>query len=106
MSATASCLDRGASETSPGSLAQATSSTVWAHLSARRYVYSVPTLGNAEWVVVDLDDPCVIRERSPLLYRVFEELATLVAALQRDPAWTVAFEREGGVLVFRRASAS
>ena len=35
--------------------------------SARRYVYSLPVLRAAEWVVVDRGDPWVVSEASPIL---------------------------------------
>ena len=35
----------------------------------RRYVYSVPLLGRADWVVVDVRDPWTVRPDSPILTR-------------------------------------
>lgn len=72
-----------------------------AHLSARRYIYSIPLLERAEWVVVDLDDPWVVRPDSPILNHHPEAVRAFAARLQRDPRWRKAFERDG-VLVFRR----
>jgi uncharacterized membrane protein len=76
------------------------SNSVGAHLSARRYVYSVPDVHRASWVVIDLRDPWVVRRDSPILTRHPEVVRALASRLERDPAWTKVFEREG-VLVFR-----
>jgi uncharacterized membrane protein len=77
------------------------SNEVGAHLSARRQVYSVPVLGDAEWVVVDLDEPWVTRLNSPILTSHPEVVLALAERLERDPVWTTVFER-AGVVVFRR----
>ena len=76
------------------------SNEVGAHLSARRQVYSVPVLGDAEWVVVDLDEPWVTRLDSPILTSHPEVVLAFAERLERDPVWTTVFEREG-VVVFR-----
>ena len=78
------------------------SNTVGAHLSARRYVYSVPMLGRADWVVVDLNDPWVVRRDSPILTRHPEVVRRFTAGLESDPGWETVFERDG-VVVFRRS---
>ena len=76
------------------------SNEVGAHLSARRQVYSVPVLGDAEWVVVDLDEPWVTRLDSPILTSHPEVVLAFAERLRHDPAWSTVFDREG-VLVFR-----
>jgi uncharacterized membrane protein len=86
----------------PDDAAVSASNTVGAYVSARRYVYSVPNLGRATWVLVDRDDPWVVRADSPILTRHPEVVRAFAARLERDPAWTRVFEREG-VVVFRRA---
>ena len=78
------------------------SNTVGAHLSARRYIYSVPLLRSAEWVVVDREDPWVVRPDSPILTRHPKVVRSLVTRLETDPAWTKVFDREG-VVVFRKS---
>jgi uncharacterized membrane protein len=88
----------------PGGAAVTASNTAGGHLSARRSIYSVPVLGEAEWVVVDLLDPWVTSTGSPILTQRPEVVRGLVARLERDPAWDKVFEREG-VLVFRRIGA-
>jgi hypothetical protein len=76
------------------------SNTAGAHLSDRRYIYSVPLLRNAEWVVMDLRDPWVVRPDSPVLTRHPEVVRALARRLEGDRSWTKVFERER-VLVFR-----
>jgi uncharacterized membrane protein len=78
------------------------SSRVGAHLSARRYHYSVPVLRRAEWVVVDLDDPWVVSEGAPLLTNHPEIVRAFAQRLRGDASWAKVFERDG-VLVFRRS---
>jgi uncharacterized membrane protein len=87
----------------PDDAAVVASNTAGAHLSARRYVYSVPNLGRATWAVVDLGDPWTVSPDSPILTRHPELVRAFVARLERDPAWSKVSEREG-VLVFRRLS--
>ena len=59
-------LDRAIASIPEGSPVS-TSNPAGAHLSARRYVYSVPVLGRAEWVLVDRGDPWVVTKGSPIL---------------------------------------
>jgi len=75
-----------------------------AHLSARRYIYSIPLLERAEWVVVDLEDPWTVRPDSPLLNRHPEVVRAFAKRLDLDPGWRKVFERDR-VLVFRRVNA-
>jgi uncharacterized membrane protein len=66
-----------------------------AHLSERRRIFSFPVLREAEWVAVDT---------TRLTYRDSldaERARPALAALRNDPAWRLAFARDG-VLVFRR----
>jgi uncharacterized membrane protein len=85
----------------PDDVAVSSSNSVGAYLSARRYVYSVPNLRGATWVVVDRTDPWVVRPDSPILTRHPKLVRRFAARLERDPAWTTVFDR-GGVVVFRR----
>ncbi len=78
------------------------SNTAGVRLSDRRYVYSVPVLGRAEWVVVDTADPWVVREGSPILSNDADAVAGFVERLRGDPRWIVVLDR-GGVVVLRRA---
>ena len=85
----------------PSGAAVTASNTAAAHLSARRYIYSVPLLGRAEWVVVDRADPWVVRPDSPILTRHPRVVRSLAARLEGDPGWTKVFDRDG-VVVFRK----
>ena len=85
----------------PDGVPVSSSNTVGAHLSDRRYVYSVPDLGRATWVVIDLGDPFVVTPDSPILTQHPKLARALAARLGRDPRWTKVSAREG-VLVFRR----
>ena len=87
----------------PDGVAVAASNTAGAHLSDRRYVYSVPNLGRATWVVVDLGDPWVVRPDSPILTRGPKQVRGFAAGLADDHRWDAVFQREG-VLVFRKRS--
>ncbi len=72
-----------------------------AYLSARRYVYSVPMLGRAQWAVIDLDDTWVVYKRSPILTNRPEIVAAFIARLRRSADWRQVSD-EAGVIVFRR----
>ncbi|HXG75240.1 MAG TPA: DUF2079 domain-containing protein [Gaiellaceae bacterium] len=79
------------------------SNSVGAHLSARRTVYSVPVLGAAEWVVVDLADPWVVRAGSPILTRDPEQVARFVSRLRADRGWTTIVANDHVVVLQRRS---
>ena len=85
----------------PDDVAVSASNTAGAHLSARRYIYSIPNLGRASWVVVDLGDPWVVSPDSPILMRGPKAVRAFATRLENDPAWVREFQREG-VLVFRK----
>jgi uncharacterized membrane protein len=80
------------------------SNAAGSHLSARRYVYTVPNLGRAEWVVVDLSDPWVVSPDSPILTNHPERVRAFAGKIERDPDWRKVFERDR-VLVFRKLRA-
>jgi len=77
------------------------SNSAGAHLSAREYIYSVPVLGRAEWVVVDRADPWVVSRDSPILTNHPERVQPFVTRLENDGSWATVFDRSG-VVVFRR----
>jgi uncharacterized membrane protein len=79
------------------------SNSVGAHLSARRYVYSVPQVDGATWAVVDLADPWTVRPDSPILTRHPKIVRAFAASLASSAHWRKVFERDG-VLVFRKLS--
>jgi len=85
----------------PAGAAATASNPAGAHLSDRRYSFSVPDVGRAEWAVVDLADPWVVRPDSNLLLRHPEIVRAFARRLENDPRWQKLFERDG-VLVFRR----
>jgi uncharacterized membrane protein len=94
---------RDAVATVPEGVPVTTTNRVGGHLSARRYVYSVPVVRRAEWIVLDTWDPRVAAPRSTILEWDPEALERFAARIGRSPAWTKVFERDG-VLVFRRTT--
>ena len=88
--------------TLPAGVPVSTSNTVGAHVSDRRDVYTVPNIGRAQWIVVDLADPYVVTPDSPILSFHPKVPRAFAAELERDPGWTKV-RSEAGVLVFRRA---
>jgi hypothetical protein len=75
-------------------------------LSARRYFYSVPVLGSAEWIVIDTKDPWVpLPPRGPVRKtwgRLDPALLkSFTARIEQSPSWDKVFERSG-VFVFGR----
>ena len=81
------------------------SNRVGSHLAARRYLYVLPAVERAEWIVLDSTDLWLPDERLPALReRTPAELEALRTKIERDPAWTRVYA-EDGVYVFRRASA-
>ena len=87
----------------PPEAAVTTSNIAGAHLSARRYLYSVPRVERAEWAVIDLADPWVVSLGSPILTNEPELVRALAERLDASSAWRMVFEDEG-VRVFRRTS--
>ncbi len=87
----------------PDDAAVTSSNVAGAHLSARKYVYSVPVLERATWVVVDRADPWVVSRDSPILTKHPEVVRAFVAELEEDTSWRTVFDR-AGVVVFARVS--
>jgi len=85
----------------PQDAAVTTTNAAGARLSARTHVYSVPILGHADWAVVDLGDPWVVSERSPILTSHPEVVAAFVRRLRSSAGWREV-RADDGVLVFRR----
>jgi hypothetical protein len=85
----------------PDDVPVTTSNITGAHLAARQYLYSVPTLHRAEWAVLDLADPWVVSDGSPILTNEPELVRSFAEGLAADPQWQRVFEDES-VLVFRR----
>jgi uncharacterized membrane protein len=74
-------------------------------LSARRYFYSVPELGKAEWIVLDTWNNWVpgTDERTEGVHP--ELVKDFLDRIQASPRWTRVFERDG-VYVFGRTRGS
>lgn len=72
------------------------------HLSARRYVYSVPVVGSAEWIVLDSSDTWIPEaaggNQNPDLLRSFQD------EIEQSSEWRTVYA-ESGVFVFRRVRA-
>jgi uncharacterized membrane protein len=86
----------------PGDAAVTSTNKAGSHLSARRYLYSVPVLGRSNWVVIDTADPFVAVPGSPVLERRPDVLRAFRRRIQQSPSWERVFDA-AGVLVFRRA---
>jgi uncharacterized membrane protein len=82
-----------------------TTNRVGGHLSARRYVYSVPVLERAEWIVLDTWDALIARTGSTILEWDPAGLQRFRQRIERGTGWTKVFERDG-VLVFRKVGRS
>ena len=92
------------SRSCPPTRASRVSNLAGAHLSASRYVYSVPLLEHARTGSSSIArDPWIVRAGLADPHPSPEGRQGLVARLERDPGWVKVFEREG-VFVFRRAS--
>jgi uncharacterized membrane protein len=97
-------LDR-AVEFVPDGVPVSASNRVGSHLAARRYLYVLPTIERAEWIVLDTSDLWQPDERLPALReRTPAELEELRREIAADRAWTQVFA-EDGVYVFRKRSA-
>jgi uncharacterized membrane protein len=85
----------------PDGAAVSATNLAGSRLSARRYFYTPPVVGRAEWIVVDESDPSLPSighgVRSPA------GLQRFVEAVEADPSWRKVFARDQ-VLVFRRTS--
>jgi hypothetical protein len=93
-------LRRAAALVPPGAAVTSTNK-VGGHLSARRYVYSVPVIRRAKWMVLDARDPWLPRAGLMILARDPARFSVFVARIERSPSWHEVF-REDGVLVFKR----
>jgi uncharacterized membrane protein len=80
-----------------------TTNRVGGHLSDRRYVYSVPVVRNAEWIVLDTTDPRLARKGSTILEWDPDGFQRFRERIEGSPRWQRVFEQDG-VLIFRRTS--
>jgi uncharacterized membrane protein len=85
----------------PDDVPVSSTNRVGSHLSARRYVYSAPVLGRAEWVVLESSDTWVPREaggsENPGALRSFQD------RLETSPEWRRVYAVDG-VFVYRRTA--
>jgi hypothetical protein len=100
----------------PSSAPVSATNRLGGHLSERRYVYVFPALEKADWVAVDEQDPWLptrktFGSRRGLSieirdgFRQLQRLKAVVAGLEADPGWRLAYRRDG-ISVFRRSSSS
>lgn len=76
---------------------------VGANLSARRYVYSVPAIGRAQWAVVDTWNPWMTGPNGQRgLYPALLERS--LHRLQTDPRWSTVLDQDGVVVMKRVGS--
>ncbi len=95
-------LDRAVA-TVPAGAAVSASNRVGARLAARRYLQTLPHVGNADWIVLDTTDLWLPDARLPVLAeRSPAALAGLRKRFESDPRWRRVFANDG-VFVFRRA---
>ena len=98
---------RAAIDLVPEGAPVAATNKVGSHLSARRYFFSVPQVGQARWVILDMSDPWVplppkTRVRTTWGRNDPVLLKALRTRLEKSPRWEKLFDRSG-VSVFRRA---
>jgi uncharacterized membrane protein len=79
----------------PGDAVVSATNTLGAHLSARRRVLSFPFVEDATWIAADETQPGYADRYAPL------PTAVQLAALRRNPEWTLVFQQDG-ILVFHR----
>jgi uncharacterized membrane protein len=92
----------------PDDASVATTNKLGSRLSARRHIFSVPLVENADWIVIDSMDPWVpLKPRKPTRWGRSDPtlLEALTIRTKRSREWTKMFERDG-VLVFRRVGAT
>jgi len=77
-----------------------TTNRVGSHLSARRYVYSVPYVEGARWLVVDTTDPSIAAV--PVGYHSPAQLNAFVRSIEQSDEWRRVFARSG-IRVYRKA---
>jgi uncharacterized membrane protein len=75
---------------------------IGSHLSARRRVYSVPAVGQAEWIVLDSSDAWIPKNIGG--YPDMVALQAFREHIEQSPNWRKVFDAED-VLVFQRVNA-
>jgi uncharacterized membrane protein len=85
----------------PGNAPVSATNALGAHLSERRYVYNVPALANAEWVVIDRRDAYLPQFDDGHTKGFRRRLTAFEEQLKQSAAWRRVFERDD-VVVYRR----
>jgi Predicted membrane protein (DUF2079) len=80
----------------PEGEAVSATNTLGAHLSDRRRVLSFPLVRDADWIAIDERRPSLGDRLSP------PEAPARIAAVRRNPAWEIVFDRDGIVVLRRR----
>jgi uncharacterized membrane protein len=92
---------RAAASLVPADAAVTTTNIAGSRLSARRYIYSIPAVGKADWIVLDTWNSWMPgtgtrpEGQHPDLLNAFRD------RIERSPNWTRVLDQDG-VLVFRR----
>jgi uncharacterized membrane protein len=85
----------------PSDAAVSATNAAGAHLSERRFFYSVPALANAEWVVIDRRDAYLPQFDDGRTKSSPGRLAAFEDRLEKSGSWRGVFERDD-VVVYRR----
>jgi len=86
----------------PAGEAVSVSNRAGAHLAARRYVHSLPRIGNARWILLDTQDRWLPDDQLPVLAeRSQAEIDALRTRIASDPGWRQVFAQDD-VYVYRR----
>jgi uncharacterized membrane protein len=83
----------------PSGAPVASTNDLGGHLSARRRVFSVPTIDEARWIVVDTNDPTLEDKLDKAGF------ARFLRSLEHNPQWERIYACDG-ILAFHRASAA
>lgn len=70
-------------------------------LSDRRYIYSVPVIQRAEWIVLDTWEPRLTMAGSTITHWQPVRFKTFWDGIEQSSAWVKVFERDG-VVVYRK----
>jgi uncharacterized membrane protein len=89
----------------PADAAVTTTNALGAHLSERRYVYNVPALVNADWVLIDRRDAYLPQFDDGDTKSLPKRLAAFEERLRRSGAWRAVYE-QADVVVYRRVQSA
>ncbi len=80
----------------PGGVSVSASNQLGAHLSERRYIYTFPSVGRSQWIIVNVDDPT---------YGNLTGYKAAVRTYEGDRAWRIVFRSHGVAVLHRRPTA-